>query len=104
MNISNLTSINSYNINNQKMNQNLSSLKNSEEKKLYEACVEFESIFVKQMLDSMKKTINKSGLMDGGMTEEIFDDMLYDRYATSISKNAQLGLAKQMFDQIRATL
>ena len=76
----------------------------AEEKKLYQACVDFESIFVKQMLDSMRSTVPKGGLFDGGMSREIFEDRLYDSYAEKISATAGLGLAKQMFEQIKETL
>ena len=48
---------------------------------LYKACVDFESLFIKQMLDVMRKSVKKEGLLDGGMSEEIFTDMLYDEYA-----------------------
>ncbi|EMO02903.1 hypothetical protein LEP1GSC116_0739, partial [Leptospira interrogans serovar Icterohaemorrhagiae str. Verdun HP] len=34
--------------------------------------VEFESIFVKMMLTEMKKTVNKSGLIDGGYSGRNF--------------------------------
>jgi flagellar protein FlgJ len=39
---------------------------------LYQVSQEFEAIFIKQMLDTMRKTVNKSGLLDGGMAENIF--------------------------------
>ena len=75
-----------------------------ERKKLYNACVEFESIFVKMMLNQMKKSVDKSGFIDGGHAEEIFEDMLYDEYAKQISKNESLGLAEQIYDSLSAQL
>ncbi|MBN1646865.1 MAG: rod-binding protein [Spirochaetales bacterium] len=68
--------------------------------KLKKACEDFSSIFIKQMLNSMKKTVHKSGLMDGGMAEEIFEDMLYDEYAKKIASTANLGLADMMYRQL----
>lgn len=79
-------------------------LSSADEKKLYQACIDFESLFVKQMLDSMRRTVPKGGLFDGGMSQEIFEDRLYNTYAEKISSTASLGLAKQMFEQIKATL
>ena len=70
--------------------------------KLYEVSQEFEAIFIKQMLDVMRKTINKSGLMDGGMAEDIFEDMLYDKYALNMSKTADFGLADSIYRQLSA--
>lgn len=78
------------------------SQKSLEDTRLKEACKDFQSIFVKQMLDSMKKTINKGGLLDGGQAEEIFGDMLYDEYAKKISENGNLGLDKMMYQQLKS--
>ncbi len=38
--------------------------------------------------------------MHGGFAEEIFEDMLYDEYALSLSKNSSIGLAKMVYDQL----
>ncbi len=70
------------------------------DKRLKEACKDFQAIFVKQMLDSMRKTVNKQGLLDGGRAEEIFEDMLYEKYAQKISKTAGLGLDEMMYRQL----
>lgn len=66
---------------------------------LKEACRQFEAIFVKQMLNSMRKTVNRSGLIDGGFSEEIFEDMLYDEYADKMTKTAGLGIADILYRQ-----
>lgn len=70
--------------------------------KLYEQCQEFESLFVKMMLSEMRKSVDKAGLVDGGMAEDIFQDMLYDEYALSMAKNGGFGLANQVYDQLAA--
>ena len=68
--------------------------------KLYEACVEFEAIFLKQMLTAMRKSVQKTGLLDGGMAQDIFEDMLYDEYAKSMARNAGFGLADTVYLQL----
>ncbi|EMO61034.1 rod binding protein [Leptospira borgpetersenii serovar Pomona str. 200901868] len=73
-------------------------------KKLYSASVEFESIFVKMMLTEMKKTVEKSGLIDGGHAEAIFEDMLYDEYSKNLSANSSLGLAEQIYQSLSYNL
>ena len=70
------------------------------EKKLYDSCVEMESLLWKIILDSMRKTTNKYKLIYGGQAEEIFTDFLYDEYAMMMSKNTQTGLSKEMFKQL----
>ncbi|MCK5267905.1 MAG: rod-binding protein [Spirochaetes bacterium] len=68
--------------------------------KLQKTCIEMESLFVKQMLTVMRKTVHKTGLLDGGHAEEIFTDMLYDKYALKMSKNHSFGLAKSLYRQL----
>lgn len=65
---------------------------------LYEKCMALEGYFVKQMLSSMRNTVQKSGLTGGeDSRNKMYEDMLYDEYATSMTKNAGLGLADQMY-------
>lgn len=75
---------------------------NQQTDKLKQACLDFSAIFIKQMLNAMKKTVPKSGMMDGGMAEEIFEDMLYDEYAKSMAQTAGFGLAEMMYDQLKS--
>ena len=73
-------------------------------KKLFHACGEFESIFVKMMLKEMKKTVDKTNLIHGGYAEEIFEDMLYDEYSKKVSQNESLGLAETMYKTLSKSL
>jgi flagellar protein FlgJ len=72
----------------------------AEQARLKEACRDFEAIFLKQMLSAMKKTVDKSELINGGMAEDIFEDMLYDEYSKIMSKTGSFGLADLMFRQL----
>lgn len=65
--------------------------------KLYEKSMELESYFVKQVLSSMRKTVSKSALGGNGMAGEMYEDMLFDEYAMSMTKNAGFGLADQIY-------
>jgi flagellar protein FlgJ len=67
---------------------------------LYKVCQDFEALFIKQMLNAMRKTVEKNGLLDGGMSEDIFEDMLYDEYAKKMAQTAQFGLAETMYLQV----
>jgi flagellar protein FlgJ len=62
--------------------------------KLYEQCEALETFLVKTLLTSMRNTVQKSGLLDGGFAGDIYEDMLYDEYAKSFSQNANFGLAE----------
>ena len=67
---------------------------------LREVCEEFESLFVKMMLDSMRATLSDDTLIPKNSGEKLFEDELYDEYAKSISRTADLGIADMMYDQL----
>ena len=69
-------------------------------KRLWDACVEVESLFVAKMLKEMRKTVPKNEWLHGGHAEEIFQDMLYDEYALNMSKNADFGMARLLYDEM----
>ena len=65
--------------------------------------MEFESIFIKQMLSAMRKTVPKSGLLELGVAREIFEDMQYDEYARMIARTANLGIADAIVRELQRT-
>jgi flagellar protein FlgJ len=72
---------------------------------LYKACQDFEAIFVKQMLDSMRKTVNKADdMLGGGTGQDVFEGMLYDEYAKKMSQTASFGLADMIYRQVSSKL
>ena len=73
-------------------------------KKLFSACGEFESMFVKMMLKEMKNTVGKTKLIHGGYAEEIFEDFLYDEYSKKVSQNESFGLAEDMYKTLSKSL
>ncbi len=64
---------------------------------LYEQCRALESFVVKAMLDGMRKTVDKSDLMGGGFAGDMYEDMLYDNYAETLTDNGGFGLADQVY-------
>lgn len=71
-----------------------------EEKKLYDACIELESFLWKNLLNEMRKTINKYRLLEMSPTENIFTDLLYNEYSLILAKNANTKIADEMFKQL----
>ncbi len=67
---------------------------------LKEACQDFEAIFIKQMLDGMRKTVPRTELLERTLGEEIFEDMLYVEYARIMSRRGSLGIADLLFKQL----
>ena len=65
--------------------------------KLYEMCLELETFLVKTLINGMRNTVQKSGLVDEGFAGRMYEDMLYDEYAKDFTKNANFGLAEQAY-------
>lgn len=66
--------------------------------KLYEQALEFESYFVKIMLDSMRSTLSGKTLAgDESFAGKMYQDMMYDELGRSMTKNAGFGLADQIY-------
>ncbi|GEM_PF-2358744 len=69
--------------------------------RLREVTQEFEAIFIKQMLDSMRETRDsEADLLHGGMAEEFFEDMLYDEYAKLMAKTGDFGLGEVLYREL----
>ena len=75
-------------------------LQTRNDEKIKQACSDFEAIFIKQMLDAMRKTVDKTSLLGGGMAEEIFEDMIYDEYAKKMSNTGNFGLKDMLYRQL----
>ncbi len=81
--------------------QGLSTTKIDKDSKLYQACEDFQAVFIKQMLDTMRKTVDKSqSLMKPNEGEKVFEDMLYDEYSKTMSKTAGFDLADNLYRQM----
>jgi len=70
--------------------------------KLYQLCLELETFLVKNLLTSMRNTVQKSGLIDDSFAGKMYEDMLYDEYAKDYTKNANFGLAEQAYRQLKS--
>jgi flagellar protein FlgJ len=71
------------------------------DKALLDVCYEMESIFVGQMLKTMRKTVMETDFFGKSMAKDIFNDMLYDEYAKVMAKSDAFGLARQIYTQLR---
>ncbi|BDU50228.1 rod-binding protein [Haliovirga abyssi] len=75
--------------------------KTKQEKALKKTTEEFESIFLKMMMDEMDKTVDrKNSMFYGGNAEDVFRGMLNQKRADSWSKSGGVGLAKVMYEQL----
>jgi Rod binding domain-containing protein len=72
----------------------------TEQQKIAEASRQFESILLKQILDSSQKTVIKSKLTDDSTASSIYKDMVTTRMADSISKSGAFGLSQTFEKQL----
>ena len=71
---------------------------------LHQACRDFESLFVQQLLKEMRKTVPRDGLMNGGQAEQMYSEMLDGEMARQISNQGGIGLAPIIFAQASGLL
>lgn len=70
-------------------------------KRLYDAALDFQGIFIGKMLKSMRSNLNpENDLLFGGNRQQIFEDMLYDEYSKAMSRSDGFDLADQMYKQL----
>lgn len=76
-----------------------------ERKRLYNAALDFQGIFIGKMLKAMRSNLNpEADLLFGGNRQQIFQDMLYDEYSKSMSRSGGFDLADQMYRQLSSKL
>lgn len=73
-----------------------------DQQKLKAVAEEFESIFVKMVVDSMSKTVEESedGLFGKSMGRDIFNDMLREERSKEMSRSSSFGIAKAIYEQV----
>ena len=67
------------------VNQNLTDKKSQIE----DLATKFESLFMNILMKSMRSTVTKSKLVDGGNAEDIYQGMLDNEYALVLAKNSK---------------
>lgn len=68
---------------------------------LYAKAQELETFMVKQMLSSMRKTVNKGSLLGGeDFASKMYEDMMFDEYAQRMTRSAGFGLSDAVYLQL----
>ena len=75
-----------------------------EDAKLRQACQDFETVFVNQLLQSMRKTVMKGELFGNGREEEMFQEMMDWEVAKSIAGQESTGIGDLLYRQLRADI
>lgn len=75
-------------------------LKRLNDQALKKACSEFEGLMLNMVLKGMRRTVNRSGFLDGGQGEKIFQDMYDQEITNQASMSGGVGLGKMLYDQL----
>ncbi|HEY2953518.1 MAG TPA: rod-binding protein [Verrucomicrobiae bacterium] len=68
----------------------------SETEKIGELSRQFEAVLLRQILGEAQKTVIKSSLTDESATRGIYQDMISNQLADTISKTGSFGLARSL--------
>jgi flagellar protein FlgJ len=69
-------------------------------KKISDLSKDFEAVFLEIVLKSMRNSIDKSGLVDGGNAEDIYSSMLDGEYAKTMAQTGSGGLSEAIEQQL----
>ncbi len=73
---------------------------NAGAKELKEAAEGFESVFLEKLLQEMRKTIPKSGLLDSPISDQM-NDMFWSFLSKDLAKNGGIGLSGEVYRQMQ---
>jgi len=76
------------------------SAKTPEEQKIKKTADEFVSILYGMLFREMDKTVERTGLLDGGKTEEMFRSFAFDEYAKNASSNTGTVLNNRIYEML----
>lgn len=71
-----------------------------EDADLRKASRDFEALFIHKMLQTMRKTIPENSLLDGGLVEDIYTDMLDQQIAQAASERESFGIASMIYEEM----
>lgn len=73
-----------------------------EDQRLKNACLDLEAVFVQQLMQSMRKTIPESTLVEKSFGQQVYEDMLDEEIANIGSKTGQFGIGEMIYRQLKA--
>jgi flagellar protein FlgJ len=73
----------------------------AKEKKLKQACADFEALLVFQLLKTMRQSVPRNGFLKPSQGQETYEMMLDQKIAEDLAgKGGGLGLQKMLYNQM----
>ncbi len=80
--------------------ENMRNTLDSGTRDLHSVAEEFESLFVKNMVKSMRNTLQpENNFLYGGFAEEVFQDMMDTEYSRLLAETQSFGFAEMIIQQ-----
>ena len=73
----------------------------SKSEKLAEVAKQFEALLLRQILGSARKTVFKSKVTEDSLSSGIYQDMVTEQLADSMSRSGSFGLARSLQAQLQ---
>ena len=70
---------------------------------LKKSCQEFEAIFIRTLIKSMRATVPDGGLLEKNTDSQVFEEMMDGELATQTAKRGEFGIAEALFRQLYQT-
>ncbi|HKJ83529.1 MAG TPA: rod-binding protein [Mariprofundaceae bacterium] len=78
-----------------------SAAKPARDKKLWQASLQFEAVFIQKMLSEMHKSMPKSGLLKSGFAENVHHSMMDQAVAKAASRTDPMGMAASIYRDLQ---
>jgi len=72
-----------------------------DDKKLQEACRQFEALFIYQLMERMRATVPKNDFWGDSSGVQIFQGMMDEELAKGMSQAGGIGLGKMLYEQLK---
>jgi flagellar protein FlgJ len=74
---------------------------NQNDLQLKKACSDFESLFIYQLFQEMRKTVSKSGLISEGQSGPMVNSMMDMELSKELAEHKGIGLAQVLYSQLK---
>lgn len=79
-------------------------LSERDDRKLKEACQDFEALFLSSLLKAMRKTVQKTDLFGSDSGEQTFQEMMDMEISKSAARNSSMGVADVLYKQLKVEI
>jgi peptidoglycan hydrolase FlgJ len=75
-------------------------LNDKQDKRLKDACKDFEALFLSTVLKQMRKTVVRSDLFGSDPAEDTFQEMMDNEVGKSAANTSSIGIADMLYRQL----